>query len=272
LHECVQLAVKKHDSGMKRHDQTAAGELFSPGPAGSETGTARPEIARGRTLRWRALGLLFLLGAGTLAARWFGVGEQVNALRTWIEGWGTLGPLVYVAIYAAGVLAAVPGSVLSLGAGAIFGTRVGIVVVSIGATLGASLAFLAARYFARDAVVTRFSNNETLQRLNQMIEQRGAVIVALTRLIPLFPFNLLNYGFGLTRVRFGTYVFWSWLCMLPGIIVFVAGTDAAVEFVMSGRVPWPVLAALAGSVVMLVVLVRFAQRRIRGAITRTGND
>jgi uncharacterized membrane protein YdjX (TVP38/TMEM64 family) len=169
---------------------------------------------------------------------------------------------VYAAIYAAAVVAAVPGSVLSFGAGALFGAGVGIVVVSVGATLGASLAFLVARYVARDAVVQRFSHTETFQRLDRMTEERGAVIVALTRLIPLFPFNLLNYGFGLTRVRFGTYVFWSWLCMLPGILVFVAGTDAIVQFVMGGRVPGIVLAVLGGSVVALAALARFAQRRL----------
>ena len=138
----------------------------------------------------------------------------------------------------------------------------GAVVVSVGATLGASLAFLVARYLARDAVVARFSHKEAFQRLDRMTEERGAVIVALTRLIPLFPFNLLNFGFGLTRVRFGTYVFWSWLCMLPGIVVFVAGTDAAVQFLMGGRVPWIVLATLAVGIAVLAGLVRYARRKL----------
>ena len=151
---------------------------------------------------------------------------------------------------------------MSVGAGALFGAGVGIVVVSVGATLGASLAFLVARYLARDWVVRRFSHKEAFQRLDRMTEERGAVIVALTRLIPLFPFNLLNFGFGLTRVRFGTYVFWSWLCMLPGIVVFVAGTDAVVQFLMGGRVPWVVLATLAGGIVILAGLVRFARRNL----------
>ena len=215
----------------------------------------------------RAAGLrlvlvILIVGAAIAAARWLGVGEQVGALRGWIEGLGRLGPAVYAGIYAAAVVAAVPGSVLSFGAGALFGAGVGIVVVSVGATLGASLAFLVARYVGRDAIVARFSHKEGFQRLERMTEERGAMIVALTRLIPLFPFNLLNYGFGLTRVRFGTYVFWSWLCMLPGIVVFVAGTDAVVQFLMGGRVPGIVLAVLGGGVVVLAVLVRFAQRKL----------
>ena len=215
----------------------------------------------------RAAGLrlvlvIVIVGAAIAAARWLGVGEQVGALRGWIEGLGSLGPVVYAGIYAAAVVAAVPGSVLSFGAGALFGAGVGIVVVSVGATLGASLAFLVARYVGRDAIVARFSHKEGFQRLERMTEERGAMIVALTRLIPLFPFNLLNYGFGLTRVRFGTYVFWSWLCMLPGIVVFVAGTDAVVQFLMGGRVPGIVLAVLGGGIVVLAVLVRFARRKL----------
>ena len=133
---------------------------------------------------------------------------------------------------------------------------------SVGATLGASLAFLVARYLAREAIVARFSHMELFQRLDRMTEERGAVIVALTRLIPLFPFNLLNFGFGLTRVRFTTYVFWSWLCMLPGIVVFVVGTDAVIQFILMGRVPWLLMALLGGGAVVLGGLILFARRSI----------
>jgi uncharacterized membrane protein YdjX (TVP38/TMEM64 family) len=260
---------------MERNQHAASGEVASTRPADSGAemagaGKASGEKARGRTALltpFKATQTIILIRCGIvvaaiIAARWLGVGEQVGALRDWIQGLGGLGPIVYAAIYAAAVVVAVPGSVLSVGAGALFGAGVGIIVVSVGATLGASLAFLVARYLARDAVVRRFSHKEAFQRLDRMTEERGAVIVALTRLIPLFPFNLLNFGFGLTRVRFGTYVFWSWLCMLPGIVVFVAGTDAVVQFLMGGRVPWVVLVTLAGGIVVLAVLIRFARRKL----------
>ncbi|MGH9785106.1 MAG: TVP38/TMEM64 family protein [Terriglobia bacterium] len=248
--------------GMEKNEHTATGEMASTQAADSSTRTEGAGKPSGQRARWRAVALLLLLGTGIGTARWLGVGEQVGALRHWIEGLGSLGPLVYAAIYAAAVVAAVPGSVLSFGAGALFGAGVGIVVVSVGATLGASLAFLVSRHLARDAVARRFAHNDAFQRLDRMTEERGAVIVALTRLIPLFPFNLLNFGFGLTRVRFATYVFWSWLCMLPGIVVFVAGTDAVVQFLMGGRVPWVVLATLAGGIVVLAGLIRFARRKL----------
>ena len=248
-----------------------AAACCGPGPSASERAEAPGRSARRRTAlltSFTATQTILLIRCGIVvaaivAARWLGVGQQVGALRGWIEGLGSLGPVVYAAIYAAAVVVAVPGSVLSVGAGALFGAGVGIAVVSVGATLGASLAFLVARYLARDAIVRRFSHKEAFQRLDRMTEERGAVIVALTRLIPLFPFNLLNFGFGLTRVRFRTYVFWSWLCMLPGIVVFVAGTDAVVRFVMGGRVPWILLAVLAGGVIVLVGLIRLARRKLK---------
>ncbi len=233
-----------------------------------EGGAAEParegEVSRPASGLRTAL-LILILAAGVALGRYLGIGEQVMALRSWIGELGSLGPVVYAAIYAGAVVVAVPGSVLSVGAGTLFGAGVGIVLVSIGATLGASLAFLAARYVARDAVVKRFSHKKAFQRLDRMTEERGAVIVALTRLIPLFPFNLLNYGFGLTRVRFGTYVFWSWLCMSPGIVVYVAGTDTVVQFLMGGEVPGVALGLLGIGVVVLAVLVRVARRKLKGA-------
>jgi uncharacterized membrane protein YdjX (TVP38/TMEM64 family) len=255
---------------MVRNNHSAEGEEVFATP--EVLGPASRARAVGRKARWQVFALFLLAGAGIVAARWLGAGEQVNALRGWIEGWGSLGPVVYGALYAIGVAVALPGSLMSLGAGALFGTGVGIVVVSLGATVGASLAFLVARYLARDAIAARFSHTETFQRLDRLTEERGAAIVALTRLIPLFPFNLLNYGFGLTSVRFGTYVFWSWLCMLPGIVVFVAGTDAVVQFVIRGQIPWAVLAAFGIGLAVLVGLVRFAYSRLEHAGRRVARD
>jgi len=248
-------------------EQARPGDEVEANKIGSEDSAPEPsregDLSRPASSLRTAL-LILILATGIALGRYLGIGEQVMALRSWISELGSLGPVVYAAIYAGAVVLAIPGSVLSVGAGTLFGVGVGIVVVSIGATFGASLAFLAARYVARDAVVKRFSHKEAFQRLDRMTEERGAVIVALTRLIPLFPFNLLNYGFGLTRVRFGTYVFWSWLCMSPGIVVYVAGTDAVVQFVMEGQVPGVVLGILGLGVVVLAVLVRFGQRKLKG--------
>jgi uncharacterized membrane protein YdjX (TVP38/TMEM64 family) len=196
-------------------------------------------------------------------ARVFGLGERLQELREWIAAMGTLGMAAYVGLYIVAVIAAVPGLPISIAGAAIFGAFKGVILVSIGSTLGASLAFLIARYLARDAVYGRLSGNEKFLRLDGLTEKHGAVIVAITRLVPLFPFNLLNYGFGLTRIPFLTYAFWSWLCMLPGTIVYLVGTDAIVSAATTGEVPWFIVAVFLAALAVVIGAVRFASGRLR---------
>jgi uncharacterized membrane protein YdjX (TVP38/TMEM64 family) len=211
---------------------------------------------------WRPVALAAAVVALLVLAKVFGIGERLGELRNWIQELGPWGPLVFLLLYAAAVVAAVPGSALTVAAGALFGSVLGVIVVIHAATLGASLAFLIARYVARDTIARRLSSNATFQRLDRLTEEHGAVIVALTRLVPLFPFNLLNYGFGLTRVPFRTYVLWSYLCMLPGTILYVVGADAFTEGLAQGRVPWGLVGAFVAAGLILTVLVRYGRRRL----------
>jgi uncharacterized membrane protein YdjX (TVP38/TMEM64 family) len=203
------------------------------------------------------------LGTVILLARLLDVSQDLGALREWIDSLGPWGLVAFVVLYVLAVVVALPGSALTVVAGALFGSGLGIAVVSVAATVGASLSFLVSRYIAREAIASWLSGKETFRRLDRMTEDHGAVIVALTRLVPIFPFNLLNYGFGLTRVRFWTYVFWSWLCMLPGTVLYVVGADALTEAISQGHVPWPLLSALAVTTIVLAVLVRFARVRLQ---------
>jgi uncharacterized membrane protein YdjX (TVP38/TMEM64 family) len=196
-------------------------------------------------------------------AKVFGLGQRLGELQGWIHSLGPWGPVVFVFLYAAAVLAAIPGSVITIAAGALFGSVIGVIVVSIGSTLGASAAFLVARYFARDAISRWLSRNEKLRKLDEMSEKHGAIIVAITRLIPLFPFDLLNYGFGLTRVRFRTYFWWSWVCMLPGTILYVVGADAFTKGLQGGEIPWPLVGVLLAAAVLVIVLMRYARRVLK---------
>ena len=252
-----------HDPMSDAMLSTSNDETRSAGQISSATDPPGVLAPVGQRVGWRVTLLIVAIISLILAARLLGLGEHVSALRSWIQSLGSLGPLVYIVIYAGGVVLAVPGSVLSVAAGAMFGARVGIVVVSIGATTGASVAFLIARYLGRDSIVERFSHAPWFWRLERMAGERGALVVALARLIPLFPFNLLNYAFGLTRVSFGTYVFWSWLCMLPAIVVIVSGADAATQVIVSGHLPWTLLAIVAAGALMLGGLIRFARRSLR---------
>lgn len=212
---------------------------------------------------WRPVALLAVVIAILVLGRVFGIGGRLEALRDWIATLGPWGPLVFVLVYVVATVAALPGSVLTIAAGALFGSVLGIILVSISATLGASLAFLMGRYFAREAVVGWLGQNQKFQRLDQLTEEHGAIIVALTRLVPIFPFNLLNYGFGLTRVPFWTYVFWSWLCMLPGTALYVVGADAFTKGLAQGKVPWSLIAALAAVAGILTLLVRGARQKLQ---------
>ncbi len=211
---------------------------------------------------WRPIILLGVVVAIIVLSYVFGIGEKLGALREWIQSLGALGSVVFVLIYTGAVVAALPGSAITIVAGAIFGSVVGVIVVSIASTLGACLAFLIGRYFARDATAEWLSKREKFRKLDELTETHGAIIVALVRIVPLFPFNLVNYAFGLTSVRFWTYAFWSWLCMLPGTILYVVGADAIMQAIIQKRVPWALIGVMIGVGILLVVLVKLARKRL----------
>jgi uncharacterized membrane protein YdjX (TVP38/TMEM64 family) len=243
----------------------------------SETENAANENGSGKNKNrkqglWRPIALIGLIILILIAAKVFGLGERMGALRDWIQAMGPMGPAVFILLYAVAVVAALPGSALTVAAGALFGSVLGVIVVSIASTLGASLSFLVGRYFARGAVAGWLSNKETFQKLDRLTEEQGAVIVAVTRLVPIFPFNLLNYGFGLTRVPFWTYVFWSWLCMLPGTVLFVVGADVVTKAIVQGEVPWLPVGALVVTAAVLALLVKRARKKLSGQDIETDAD
>ncbi|MGH7958808.1 MAG: TVP38/TMEM64 family protein [Opitutaceae bacterium] len=138
-----------------------------------------------------------------------------------IERLGPWGPVLFVAIYIVATVLFLPGSVLTLGAGAVFGVVLGSVYVSIGSTLGATAAFLVGRYLARGWVAKKVEGNASFAAIDRAVAGEGWKIVGLTRLSPAFPFSLLNYAFGLTRVRLRDYVLASWIGMMPGTVMYV---------------------------------------------------
>ena len=234
-------------------------------PAEPVTKAAETGGGKGRTWRdlWRPVALLTFVIAIIILARIFGWGERLGELRQWIQSLGAWGPLVFVLLYILATVAALPGVVLSVIGGAIFGSVSSVILVSIASTLGASLAFLIARYFAREAIARWLSGNEKFKHLDEMTERHGAIIVAIVRLIPLFPFDLLNYGFGLTRVPFRTYVFWSWLCMLPGTVLYIVGADAVTKAITTGGVPWLLIIVVIATAAFLALLIRYAYRILK---------
>ncbi|MDP6380445.1 MAG: TVP38/TMEM64 family protein, partial [Phycisphaerae bacterium] len=207
---------------------------------------------------WKPLVLLAAVIAIVVLSWALNMGEQLQRVKDWVAAQGRWAPVLYILVYIGATVAALPGIALTVPAGALFGPILGTVYVSIASTVGASLSFLLARYLARGAVVRWLSSKEKFRQLDRMSEDHGPIIVALTRLVPIFPFNLLNYGFGLTRVRFWTYVFWSWLCMLPFTVVLVVTGAGVTQAITEKRVPWILVLAVALSAVILTLLVRHA--------------
>ncbi|NEN91387.1 MAG: TVP38/TMEM64 family protein [Okeania sp. SIO3H1] len=144
----------------------------------------------------------------------------INALD-WIKTLGPWGPIAFIIIYILATVLFLPGSLLTLGAGLLFGPIFGSIYVSISSTIGATCAFLVGRYLARGWVSKQIEGNENFKAIDEAVADEGWKIVGLTRLSPIFPFNLLNYAFGLTQVSLPDYFFASWIGMMPGTVMYV---------------------------------------------------
>lgn len=155
------------------------------------------------------------------AAVYFDVQELLRSALGWIDGLGPAGAAVFVVVYVVACVFFIPGSILTLGAGVVFGVVKGSVLVSVASTLGATAAFLVGRYLARGWVARKIEGNAKFKAVDEAVAREGWKIVGLTRLSPVFPFNLLNYAYGLTRVSLRDYFFASWIGMLPGTVMFV---------------------------------------------------
>ncbi len=153
---------------------------------------------------------------------------DIQLLAEWLEQAGWWAPVVFILIYAVATVLFLPGSVLTLSGGVIFGPILGTICNITGATIGAGLSFLVARYLASDWVSQRSGGR--LKQLINGVEAEGWRFVAFVRLVPLFPFNLLNYALGLTKIRFIEYLLATGIFMLPGAIAYTyigyAGREA----------------------------------------------
>lgn len=177
--------------------------------------------------------VVLVLITGVVLAIVFRDHLDAATLAQWLDGTGSAAPILFMGLYAVGTVFFLPGSVLTLAGGAFFGPVWGTVYNLSGATLGALLAFLVARYLASDWVEKRAGGR--LNQLKQGVEKEGWRFVALVRLVPIFPFNLLNYALGLTRIRVAHYVLATYICMLPGAIAFTYLGYAGREAVVGGE-------------------------------------
>lgn len=176
---------------------------------------------------------LLLLVAGIALAIMYRDQLDSAALEAWVKDAGSAGPLVFMLIYVVGTVFFLPGSVLTLAGGALFGPVLGTFYNLTAATLGAMVSFIAARYLAHDWVEAKAGGR--LKQLKQGVEGEGWKFVAFVRLVPLFPFNLLNYALGLTRIKFSHYSIATYICMLPGAIAYTYLGYAGREAITGGE-------------------------------------
>jgi uncharacterized membrane protein YdjX (TVP38/TMEM64 family) len=156
-----------------------------------------------------------------LAMRFLPVQQWLRSFSDWVGEMGAVGILVFIVVYAIATVLMAPGSILTIGAGFAFGLWKGFLAVSAGATVGAALAFLVARFIARAKIEAIAQRNEKFRNLDSAIGKQGAKLIFLLRLSPVIPFNLSNYFYGLTAVRFWPYVLASWIGMIPGTFLYV---------------------------------------------------
>lgn len=231
-----------------------------------------PEAARCRTGTWVRL-VLAVLAVLVVAAAGRQLAGLVPEFAGWVRGLGPLGPVAFIAGYAVAAVAFVPGSFLTLAAGVVFGMGAGTVYVLIGATLGAAAAFTVSRHLARGAFERRLLTDPRFIAIDQAIAREGRKVAFLLRLSPLFPFTLLNYALGLTRIRFADFLLAS-VGMLPGTLLYVYSGKVAGDLaaVAAGRSPAQGLGyylvlglGLAATLFVALLVARLARRALTEA-------
>jgi len=226
--------------------------------------------------RWKWLlylgGFIVLIAAAILAFKYFHGQELLKQAIAWVGQRGPWGPIIFIAIYIAAAVLFIPGSVLTLGGGAVFGVVWGSVYVSIGSTLGATCAFLVGRYLLRNSITRKVEGDKRFAAIDKAVAKEGWKIVGLTRLSPVLPFTLLNYAFGLTQVKLRDYILASWIGMMPGTVMGVylgslaqaasgERTRSTGEWVLYG-------VGLLATVVVTVFVTRLARKALPKKLTR----
>lgn len=198
-----------------------------------------------------------VLVAGILIARQLGAFEfltleNVDRLDAWFRGFGIWAPLVFLLVWIVACVFFMPGLPVTIVGALVFGPVQGTILSALGATLGATAAFLVGRYAARGMVEGLLAANQKLRLIDDGVKQQGWRMLMITRLVPLFPFNAQNYVYGLTRISLPTYVLVSFVCMLPGCLAynFAAGSIRAGQF---GR--FFLYLAIAGLVFVVLSLI-----------------
>ncbi|MDR2922293.1 MAG: TVP38/TMEM64 family protein, partial [Treponema sp.] len=170
--------------------------------------------------------------------------KDIPAMQAWFQSLGIIGYAVFVLLYILAAVFMLPASAFTIIAGITFGSVLGAILALIGATIGATAAFIIARYIARDAIVNKFKDNAIFAKIENGVKQNGVNFLILTRLVPIFPYNVQNYAYGITPIKLLTFSGVSFITMAPGafIYAYMAGEIVAngfsiklmIEFAIAG--------------------------------------
>jgi uncharacterized membrane protein YdjX (TVP38/TMEM64 family) len=212
-----------------------------------------------------------------IALKQLNVQDYLQSALLWIQNLGPAGAIAFMAIYILATVLLIPGSLLTLGGGAIFGVLVGSVYVFLAASIGATLAFLIGRYLARGWVSKQIEGNTKFKAVDNAIAREGLKIVILTRLSPVFPFNLLNYALGVTQVSLKDYLV-GFIGMLPGTVMYVYIGSLAGSLAMIGSpsttnpqtqmIQWIIrIVGLIATIAVTVYITRIARKALDESVT-----
>jgi uncharacterized membrane protein YdjX (TVP38/TMEM64 family) len=210
-------------------------------------------------------GLFDILKQGTLK-------EKVERLDAVFKGLGAWAPAVLILIWIVASIVMLPGLPIAVASGLVFGAVWGSVYSTIGANLGAILAFLIGRYAARDMVAGWIEKKKALSTIDEGVKQQGWRMLMITRLVPIFPFNIQNYVYGLTKISLGTYALVTLICMIPGTVAFHFAAGSAREVILSGGQPEAIkrtllyLAVAAIAFVLLSLIPGWMKKRYGSAV------
>jgi uncharacterized membrane protein YdjX (TVP38/TMEM64 family) len=250
--------------------------MSQDGNNGRATGAGKPWVKLaivvvvlvGVVVLANALGLFDMFKGGTLK-------DKVERMDALFRGLGAWAPAVFILIWIAACVIMLPGLPIAVAGGLVFGAVWGTVWTMVGSNLGACLAFLIGRYAARDMVSGWVEKNKALKKIDDGVRQQGWRMLMITRLVPVFPFNIQNYVYGLTNISFGTYALVSVVCMVPGTIAFNFAAGSAREVILSGGQPDAVkktmmyLAIAAVFFVLLSLIPGWVKKRYAGAVDIT---
>lgn len=222
-------------------------------------GPARP--GRRRRIWPLVAGGAFLL-AIVVVGRAIDVGRHLESAQGWTAALGVLAPAVFVLVYVAATSLGVPGMPFTLLSPLLFGIGPAFVVMVVGSSISAALGFLIACYLARDALAERLAGTDGFARLSALVEEHDWAVIPVLRIVPIAPFAIVNYGFGLTGIPFWRYFGWSLLAMVPMNAVLVLGSGLLFDATTRGTASWRLVGAAAAAALVLVGLAALGRKAL----------